>query len=306
MKVTDVSSHNGKYKFGSYGEDACIIKATGGTGYVNPYCDGVAQQMIANGKCWGIYHYAGDYCGGSAVAEADFFVRNIRGYLNVSNKPVLILDWEAGGNPNWGNGAWARDFIARVKEKTNIQCGIYSGGDGVAQTGKYLATSAWLWFAGYPTSANVGWSPSSFPYSIGAWKVLTGWQFSSNPLDKSLFYLDEKAWRKLAGGGSSTPAPNPTPQPPAWSTNGKSLETMATDVINGKVGSGAERAKRLGKYNKSVQAIVNERFKAISSSACHNILADEVINGTFGNGETRKFLLGTYYNTIQRVVNSRF
>ena len=103
LKIVDVASHQGSYRFGANGEDGLIVKATQGTGYVNPFCDGVAQQMIKNGKPWGIYHYAG---GGNAQAEAKYFINNIKNYLIAANKPILILDWESYQNSQWGNGKW--------------------------------------------------------------------------------------------------------------------------------------------------------------------------------------------------------
>lgn len=298
LKIVDVASYQGTYKFGSNGEDGLIVKATQGTNYVNPYCDGVAQQMIKNGRPWGIYHYAG---GGNFQAEAKHFINSIKGYLNVTNKPILILDWEKGSNQSWGNGKWASDFINEVKSLTKVQAGIYTGSDGVAQTGNYLAKSAFLWFAGYPTNANVGWSPVAFPYNSGAWAMATGWQFSSNPLDKSLFYIDVKGWKKLAGNTSTS---NPsTPSTPAYSTNGKTLEQMATDVINKKAGSGSTRTKLLGKYNNGVQAIVNQRLKAINATQATNILVSETKKNIYGTGDKRKKMLGSYYGSVQNVIN---
>lgn len=44
--------------------------------------------------------------------------------------------------------------------------------------------------------------------------MITGWQFSSDPLDKSVFYIDAEGWAKLANSSSiPDPTPNPTPQP---------------------------------------------------------------------------------------------
>lgn len=195
LKIVDVSSYQGDYKLGSYGEDGVIVKATQGTNYVNPNCDFVAEQAISQNKPWGISHYA---TGADASAEATYFVSNIQGYLEVANKPILWLTWVSNENAAWGSGAWAQTFINKVKELTGHQAGIYTGTDGVNQTGPYLSTESALWFAGYPTSADVGWNPEPFPYAIGNWKVLTGWQFSATPIAKSLFYLDQNQWDQIA------------------------------------------------------------------------------------------------------------
>lgn len=298
LKIVDVASYQGTYKFGSNGEDGLIVKATQGTNYVNPYCDGVAQQMIKNGKPWGIYHYAG---GGNAQSEAKYFIKNIKGYLSVANKPILIIDWEKGNNSSWGNGKWASDFINEVKSLTKVQAGIYTGADGVAQTGKYLAKSAFLWFASYPTNANVGWSPISFPYSSGAWSTVTGWQFSSNPIDKSLFYIDVNGWKKLAG--SSAKPSTKKPRKPAYSTKNKTVWAMSDDVMNGKIGSGATRIRNLGKYATGVQAVVNYRSKVTNYAKAVAVLASETKKNVFGTGDARKKVLGSFYDEVQKVIN---
>lgn len=302
MKVTDVASWQGAYTVGSYGEDAVIVKATGGTAYKNPYFEYVANQAVTQNKPWGIYHYAGDYSSSSGIAEARFFVNNIKDYLNVANKPVLILDWESGGNANWGNGAWVREFIDEVKRLTGVQPGVYTGSDGVSQTGSYLANDTWLWFAGYPTMADVGWSPMSFPYSIGSWSTLTGWQFSSTPLDKSLFYLDTDTWNKLANNDGYI-VNDTQSEPEASGVEAGRLEDLASKTQNGEYGNGDERKTNLGNDYTSVQTIINERSGVITGSESHETLKDEVLAGKLGDGDVRRVNLGTYYNSVQALIN---
>lgn len=194
LKFVDVASHQGNYSVGSSGEDGVIVKATQGTGYTNPYMDFVAQQAISKGVPWGIYHYAG---GGDAIAEADYFIQAVQGYLNGNNPPNLILDWEEYQNAAYHNGEWANTFLNRVKEKTGLQAGVYGNSNDMAQMPASVYSTAWLWFASYPTTQDVGWSPCEFPYSIGNFPIMTGWQFSSTPLDKSLFYVTAEEWNNL-------------------------------------------------------------------------------------------------------------
>lgn len=300
LKTVDVSSAQGAYTVGSYGEEAVIVKATQGTGYVNPFCDHVAQQAIKSGMPWGLYHYAG---GGNPEAEADYFMQHTDGYHALANKPAIILDWEEYQNSAYGDNTWCERWLNRVKAKLGVQPGLYGNGGNVVGQPSSVKSTAWLWLAGYPTMADVGWSPSAMNYGNQGWPVVTGWQFSSTPIDKSFFYVDRAGWAKLAGG-KATPAPTPTPQPPAtWSPNGKNLEVMAGDVQAGKVGSGTQRANLLGKYNTGVQAIVNERAKAVSADTCHKILAQETLAGKYGDGDARKAMLGNYYNVVQSIIN---
>ena len=104
---------------------------------------------------------------------------------------------------------------------------------------------------------------------------------------------------------SENPKPTPKPTPKAQaSVNGLGIEQLATNTVNGAYGNGEERKKKLGKLYESVQIVINERYKAISASESHRLLAKEVLKGNLGNGEERKKNLGSYYNTVQGLINS--
>ena len=87
-------------------------------------------------------------------------------------------------------------------------------------------------------------------------------------------------------------------------TNGLGIEQLATNTVNGAYGNGEERKKKLGKLYESVQIVINERYKVISASESHRLLAKEVLKGNLGNGDERKKNLGSYYNTVQGLINS--
>lgn len=98
---------------------------------------------------------------------------------------------------------------------------------------------------------------------------------------------------------------NTKPTPKAQATvNGLGIEQLATNTVNGLYGNGEERKKKLGKLYESVQTVINERYKAISASESHRLLAKEVLKGNLGNGDERKKNLGSYYNTVQWLINS--
>ena len=94
MKGIDISSWQAGLDAGKIPADFVIVKATEGTNYVNPNCDEHYQQAAAAGKKLGVYHFARNGSN-DAIAEADFFVDNIQGYIKHA---MLILDWEDGGN----------------------------------------------------------------------------------------------------------------------------------------------------------------------------------------------------------------
>ena len=112
--------------------------------------------------------------------------------------------------------------------------------------------------------------------------------------------------RKITEKPKVTPAPKPTSTAKTQTagTNGLGIEQLATDTVNGKYGNGDERKKKLGKLYESVQTVINERYKAISASESHRLLAKEVLKGNLGNGDERKKNLGSYYNTVQGLINS--
>ena len=110
--------------------------------------------------------------------------------------------------------------------------------------------------------------------------------------------------RKIAEKPKPTQKPTSTTKKETVVTNGLGIEQLATNTVNGKYGNGEERKKKLGKLYNSVQTVINERYKAISASESHRLLAKEVLKGNLGNGDERKKNLGSYYNTVQGLINS--
>ena len=110
--------------------------------------------------------------------------------------------------------------------------------------------------------------------------------------------------RKISEKPKPIPKPTSTAKTETTGTNGLGIEQLATNTVNGKYGNGEERKKKLGKLYNSVQTVINERYKAISASESHRLLAKEVLKGNLGNGDERKRNLGSYYNTVQGLINS--
>lgn len=96
------------------------------------------------------------------------------------------------------------------------------------------------------------------------------------------------------------------------STNKKSIDTIADEVIAGQWGNGNDRKTRLENagYNyQEVQNKVNEKLGVKTSNKKSNeTIANEVIKGLWGNGTDRKNKLtqaGYDYNAIQKIVNQK-
>ena len=96
------------------------------------------------------------------------------------------------------------------------------------------------------------------------------------------------------------------------SSNKKSIDTIANEVIAGQWGNGNDRKTRLENagYNyKEVQNKVNEKLGVKTSNKKSNeTIANEVIKGLWSNGQDRKNRLtqaGYDYNAIQKIVNQK-
>lgn len=234
--------------------DFAIMKATEGAGYVDPTCDAKYQLAKTCSKLLGVYHFARPDLN-SAIAEARFFVENIKGYIG---EAILALDWEQPGT-QW-NVAWAKEWLDEVKNLTGIKPLIYMSASVVNQYdwSSVVNGDYGLWIAGYPDSRS-SWDVPDFPYSTGAWAGAAMWQYTSSAgaLDRDIFYGDIEAWKAYATAKGSV-EPSPTPAP-ARKTN----EQIADEVIAGKWGNGADRKNRLeaaGYDYSAIQGIVNQKL----------------------------------------------
>lgn len=190
-----------------------VVKATQGTGYVNPKCNHQWDLAKSLGKKLGLYHYA---AGGDPVAEAQFFINNIRNYVG---QGILALDWESYQNSAWRNTDWARQFVSEVHRLTNVWPLIYVQESAIWQVAN-CASYCGLWVAKYASMNWNSWTVPNMNVSSGAFGDVTIYQYTGGDMDRDVAYLDEAAWDKLANPTGTTqpqaPAPKPAPvQDPA-------------------------------------------------------------------------------------------
>lgn len=219
--------------------DFVIIKATQGTGYVNPDCDRAYQQAKRAGKLRGTYHYVG---GGNAVAEADYYVNNIKGYLRDG---LLAIDWEAEQNGAWGNEAYLEQLVRRVIERTGVKPLIYSMASRYAQVAAVAKKlDCGLWIAEYADMNPTGYQ--AHPWREGAYACairqyastgrLNGW---GGDLDLNIAYMTRDQWAKYVNPGGkpaaapSNPAPAPAKPAPAPKPAGRTYTVQAGDTLSG-------------------------------------------------------------------------
>lgn len=276
--------------------DFAIMKATEGTGFVDDCCDKFYQTAKKRGKCLGVYHYAN---GKSYKDEADFFLKNIKGYIG---EAVLVLDWESQGNSVFGASgekAWVKNWLDYVYSQTGVRPMLYIQKSAMS---KFTGIGDYgLWVAQYANN-NVVNGYDSTPWNEGAYKCamrqytshgrLSGY---SGNLDFDKFYGDVIAWNKYAGKGNAT---KPSGGTTNSSSSGKSTLTLAVETMEGKHGNGSKRKSSLGSRYDEVQAFINHIASASAST-----LATEVRAGKYGNGDTRKIVLGSRYDEVQKIVN---
>ena len=265
----DISSYQSGIDLTVVPCDFVIIKATQGAGYVNPDCDRAYQQAKRAGKLRGTYHYVG---GGNAVAEADYYINNIKGYLRDG---LLAIDWEAEQNSAWGNEAYLEQLVRRVIERTGVKPLIYSMASRYAQVAAVAKKlDCGLWIAEYANYEPTGYQ--AHPWNEGAYACairqyastgrLNGW---GGNLDLNIAYMTRDQWAKYVNPGGK-PAAAPAPSKPAPAPARKSEDAIAAEVIAGKWGNGQDRVNRLKKagYNPAtIQAKVNAKLGANKPAA---------------------------------------
>ena len=238
MNGIDIASYQSGIDLTVVPCDFVIIKATQGTGYVNPDCDRAYQQAKRAGKLRGTYHYVG---GGNAVAEADYYINNIKGYLKDG---LLAIDWEAEQNSAWGNEAYLEQLVRRVIERTGIKPLIYSMASRYAQVAAVAKKlDCGLWIAEYADMNPTGYQ--AHPWREGAYACairqyastgrLNGW---GGNLDLNIAYMARDQWAKYVNpGGKPAAAPSkpaaPAKPAPAAKPSGRTYTVQAGDTLSG-------------------------------------------------------------------------
>lgn len=196
----DISNWQAGLKLVNTDAQFAIMKATEGTDYVDPYCDGFVQQARKAGLPYGVYHFFR----GNGVAEADHFLDNVADYIGDG---LLILDWEDEST----SATQAKAWLDRVYQKTGIKPILYTVKSFLASAKAIEQADYGLWIA-YPSSA------SSYG-NVSPWSSAILWQYSwehqtgGMKVDADYFYGDKATWDAYATGGNTQPQPQPDPTP---------------------------------------------------------------------------------------------
>lgn len=199
INFLDTSNWQGGYNPALTGADAVIMKATEGSGFVDPYCDSIIQQAMAAGMPWGFYHFAGD---GNAISEAMHFINNCSNYFGSG---IPVLDWEGNQSVDWVNR-----FVETVHEQTGVWPWIYANPWRFNQGG--VNPNCARWIASYPDVASPTWAQAQGWGCPAADGNVVAWQFCSDgrvngidgDADLDLFYGSKEQWLSYARGDSES------------------------------------------------------------------------------------------------------
>ena len=293
LKGIDVSEFQGQIdwdKVKSDGVEFAIIKLANIYDYDANYKDSKFDSNYKNAKAQGIKvgAYIYNYCN-----TVDTFKKGIEWALEkVDNKKLdlpIYLDMED------------KDIQGETKETLTNQCNEFA---------KYVESK------GYQAGvyANVNWlknelNPNDFDKKISVWVAqyykecqYTGkydiWQYASDGSVSGISgncdmnYLYNEDIIKESETDTS---------------DKKTIDELAEEVIDGKWGDGEDRKTKLEKAGYDYDA-VQDRVNEILSRPKKSIteVAKDVIDGKYGNGETRKKKLeaeGYNYDTVQAKVN---
>lgn len=187
--------------------DIVIVKATGGTWYVNPFFEQWCDDVLASGKLLGIYHYAVESEDDpNARAEADFYLDHVRRY---KGKFVPVLDWEA--DAMYLPQEWAVEWMERVGRELGATPMFYAYASHLAEGDYDKVAARWpLWMASY-LNRYIGSGWVNDPVNVwgyGSWDSMLMYQYTSTghiqgyggELDLSVFYGNRNDWERMIGG----------------------------------------------------------------------------------------------------------
>lgn len=197
----DVSSYQPGINTAAIPGDFVIVKATEGTGYINPYFSAQINGADTGGKLIGAYHFLQP---GNGARQAEYFNQTVKNYVG---KAVLALDYESenGVKPSVAD---AKAFLDRLYALTGVRAFIYMGlADENQQNWSSIAPNYPLWVAQYNNYNPVyGYQPRDLYGSTKNWNGAKMFQYTSvgrlsgwnGNLDLNVFYGGAGAWRQLA------------------------------------------------------------------------------------------------------------
>lgn len=177
LKGCDISSYQGT-SVNPRDYDFCMIKATEGASYYNPYCDrqydmikGDSSGQPCDDFLYGFYHYARPE-NNDPIAEVDNFLSKVGHH---AGHCIYALDWE--GEALKHGISWALEWLREVERRTGVKPLIYCQASYTRNLKPVLDEDYGLWVAHYGVD-----KPET-----GVYPFYAIWQYTSSPIDLNYF-----------------------------------------------------------------------------------------------------------------------
>lgn len=153
------------------GYEFCFLKATQGTGYLDPTYKERKDKVRSAGMLLGAYHFADAT---DPIKEADWFVKNV-GELKAGE--IVILDYET--HKLADPATWALAWLKRVEEKLGFKPILYTYHEFLKKYDwkKVSSNNNGLWAARY--GLQTSFPNPLFKPATGSWSFYAIWQFCS-------------------------------------------------------------------------------------------------------------------------------
>lgn len=199
MRGIDIANWQAGLTIPAYA-DFCVVKASEGTTFVDPYARGFIDQCKHKNILFGFYHFL---TRANPEEQAAFFA-SVTSDWNLQGVPVLDIERE--NIECWGE--WAQRFVDKYHAITTVYPVIYCQASRLNEFDGYpLVDTCGIWVAGYPSKRAYEWGETpEFPYEVAPWPFAAMWQFTENgwidtfdsALDFDVAYMDEHAWALYA------------------------------------------------------------------------------------------------------------
>lgn len=167
---TDLSSNNAGFnaaKYASSGRWVVALKATEGTGFVNPDYAGWVRDAHRHGLCVIHYHFAHPE-NGAPEAEAEFFWAHVREHF-IRPGDYVVVDVET-GNPEQAR-EWVQRFDNALHRISGTHPILYSYLS-YLEEGSFTNENRYVWIAAYNASR-----PGNFRWRLGELSIFA-WQYT--------------------------------------------------------------------------------------------------------------------------------
>ncbi|GAA5056491.1 glycoside hydrolase family 25 protein [Streptomyces similanensis] len=193
-----------------------FAKASEGQSSHDPKFATHIKGIIKAGLVPGAYHFA--WPNQDAAKEAANYIAAVKPYAGKGFTHWLDLEQYSDGRNYRGRSAaqikaYATAWIAAVQKAFPGQrVGVYTSADDLAAG--HVPSGVPLWYPAYPGASCDTYAEAvkhARPKPSG--REVTFWQFTSNPVDRSVCYLSPDALREWAGGAASSGSYTPPPFP---------------------------------------------------------------------------------------------